>query len=239
MSGRSRLKIRLARALRHMTPAHAVRTRLAKKTIQNFADQVGMVYFGYADQHGDDHRLVRGHTVSYTHVDNHVCVGSVRGYDATMLIRNDVVQLQPPVAGKKPKQQRCHWLIATVDLHTKRTVPHIYIGLRQHDEVYKSSYSRLRPLEIGNLAAYTPQFLGKYTIYGKMTHALEIERLISPQIASVITSHFNKISIEIERNTVYLYSENEQPNEVQLERILSNALWLAEAIDTAYGEAAN
>ena len=70
-----------------------------------------------------------------------------------------------------------------------------------------------------------------------MTHALEIERLISPQIASVITSHFNKISIEIERNTVYLYSENEQPNEVQLERILSNALWLAEAIDTAYGEA--
>ena len=170
-----------------MTPAHAVRTRLAKKTIQNFADQVGMVYFGYADQHGDDHRLVRGHTVSYTHVDNHVCVGSVRGYDATMLIRNDVVQLQPPAIGKKPKQQRCHWLITTVDLHTKRTVPHIYIGLRQHDEVYKSSYSRLRPLEIGNLAAYTPQFLGKYTIYGKMTHALEIERLISPQIASVIT----------------------------------------------------
>ena len=89
-----------------MTPAHAVRTRLAKKTIQNFADQVGMVYFGYADQHGDDHRLVRGHTVSYTHVDNHVCVGSVRGYDATMLIRNDVVQLQSTKIGRASCRER-------------------------------------------------------------------------------------------------------------------------------------
>ena len=235
MSGRDRLKIRLARALHHMTPAHVVRTRLTKKTIQNFADQVGLVYFGYVDQRDGDRRPVRGHTVSHTHIDNHVCIGTVRGYNATVLIRNDVVQLHAPNTAAKTKRQRCHWLIVAIDLHTPRTVPHAYIGLKQHDAVYRSSYSHVRPLAIGNLAAYAPQFLSKYTVYGIPTHALEIEQLISPQIASVITSHFSKMSIEIDRGTVYVYSENEQPNEVQLERILSNALWIAEAIDTAYG----
>lgn len=236
MSGRDRLKVRLARTLRHMTPAHVMRTRVTKKTIQKFAEQVGMVYFGYVDQRDDDHRLVRGHTVSHTHIDNHVCIGTVRGYDATVLLRNDVVQMQPKPGGKR-MQQRCHWLIATVDLHTKQTVPHVYIGLKQHDSVYRASYSRLRPLAIGNLANYAPQFLGKYTVYGSATNMLEIERMITPQIASVITSHFTKMSIEVQHNTVYLYSENERPNETQLERLLSNALWMAESIDTVYGVA--
>ena len=236
MSGRNRLKIRLARTVRHMTPAHIVRTRLTKKVIQAFADQVGMVYFGYVDQRDDDHRLVRGHTVSYTHIDNHVCIGIVRGYDATVLIRNDVVQMRR-ARSSKFKQQRCHWLIATVDLHTKQTVPHFYIGLRQHDELYRASYTSLHPLTLGNLAAYTPQFTSKYSVFGAATNAIEIERIITPQIASVITSHFSKMSIEVDHNTVYLYSENEHPNEVQLERLLSNALWLAEAIDTAYDTA--
>lgn len=233
MTGRERFKIRLARAVRHMTPAHAVRTRLTKKVIQEFAEQVGMVYFGYVDQHDDDHQLVRGHTVSYTHVDSHVCIGTVRGYDATILLRNDVVRLRQK-SGNKFKQQRCHWLIATVDLHTKANVPHFYVGLKNHEAVYQASYSRLRPLVIGNLATYTPQFLGKYNVYGAATNAVEIEQVVTPQIASVITSHFSKISIEVERNTLYLYSENERPNETQLERLLSNALWMAEAIDTHY-----
>jgi len=73
----------------------------------------------------------------------------------------------------------------------------------------------------------------KYNIYGAATRAIEIESIISPQAAEVIVSHFDKINIEIERNTVYLYTENERPTEAQIEKLVSNALWLAEVIDTA------
>ena len=226
----ARTKVKVARAFRHITPRHIVKTRVTRKTIQQFAERVGLVYFGYVSQHDDDHRLVRGHTVSHTHVDNHLCIGTLRGYDLTLLLRNDTV----PIRKKDGKftSQRCHWLITTVDLHTKTTLPHMYIGLRQVDRVYQASYSALKPLVLGATAQYSQEFLRKYTVYGAATHAIEIESILTPQVTDILVSHFSKISIELERGTLYLYSENERPTEAQLEKLVSNALWLAEVIDS-------
>jgi len=231
MGMRERMAVRVRRALRRATPAHMVRTRITKRTISDFAEKVGLVYFGYVDQRDDEHRLIRGHTVSRTHVDNHYCIGTVRGYDVVLVSRNDMIRT------RSGKLERCHWLIYTVDLHTKQSVPHMYIGHASRDAQFAASYEQLMPLSIGHFGAYPQRFLNDYTTYGKATHALEIEHYISPQVAEVIMTHFRGASFEIEDGTVFLYVESEHPTEAQLEKLLSNALWLAEVIDTAAQQA--
>lgn len=225
---RRQTTLRIKRALRHSRPSHLVRKRLQRGAIENFADKVGLVYFGFVDQRDDEHRLVRGHTVSATHQDNHYCIGTVRGYDVMLVLRNDVIRVP------SGKEKRCHWLIVTVDLHTKTDVPHCYIGHGSRDDEFAASYAQLHPLAIGGLGVYPHAFSSNYTIYGAATHALQIERTIPPQIAEVIASHFQGVSVEIEDNMIYLYTESVRPTEVQLDTMLSNGLWLAEAIDALY-----
>ena len=219
--------LRVKRTLRHMRPSHIVKMRLTRGVIASFAEKVGLVYFGYVDQRDDDHRLIRGHTVSSTHQDNHYCIGTVRGYDVMLALRNDVIR-----AGAH--EQRCHWLIYTIDLHTKVDLPHFYIGHRSRDAVFSASYSQLHPIALTGRNIYPAKFMSEYTIYGTATYALVIEEILQPQIAEVIATHFQSVSIELEDNTLFLYIESERPTEAQLEKMLSNGLWLAEAIDTQH-----
>ena len=225
--------LRLQRTLRHIRPSHIVKTRMTRGIIENFAEKVGLVYFGFVDQRDDDHRLIRGHTVSKTHQDNHYCIGTVRGYDVMLVLRNDVVRLP------SGKEARCHWLIYTIDLHTKFDVPHCYVGHTSRSNVFAAAYRPLHPLAIGGLGMYPHAFSSNYTIYGAATNTYAIERIIDPQVAEVIVSHFQNVSVEIEGSTLYLYVEAERPNAQQLEKMLSNGLWLAEVIDSRLGVTKN
>ena len=228
MSKKERAKIRAARTLRHLRPTRIVKRRQSQKVIESFAEKLGLVYFGYVDQRDDEHRLVRGFTVSQTQIDTNYCIGTVRGYDIVLVTRNDVVMT------KKDHPTRCHWLMYTIDLHTKITVPHLYVGHRTERDVFTSKYSRLYPLSLGALGQYPHQFVSDYTVYGIATNAVLIERTIPPQLAAVIASHFRGASFEIEDNTIILSVENEHPTEAQLDKLLSNGLWLAESIDSLY-----
>lgn len=208
-----------------MTPAHLIRERLSARTIQRFADKVGLVYFGYVDQRDDDHRLVRGHTVSLTHIDNHYSIGSWKGYDVGLVARNDVVKL-----GAK-SNQRCHWLIVTIDLHTTYELPHIYIGHNSVRRTFEASGSKLSVLQTGTFGVYPAEFANGYSLYGQPSHSIEIEQIITPQIAGVIAAEFHGSSIEIEDNSIYLYIETQRPTEALLEKLLTRGIWLAETLD--------
>lgn len=227
MAGRDRMKLRLRRALRHMRPSHLRATRVTRRTIEEFAEKAGLVYFGFVDQRDDDHRLIRGHTVSDTHLDNHYCIGTVRHYDVMLVSRNDVIRTH----GRERREQRCHWLIITVDLHTNVDIPHFYVGHHERDAAFAASHESIYPLAIGGLHRYPHRFLSDYTVYGTATHTLDIERAVTPQMAEVISAHFAGASFEVEDGVIYLYIESERPDEALLEKMLSNCLWLAESID--------
>lgn len=209
-----------------MRPRHIIKNRATSSTIEKFAERIGLVYFGYVDQRDDDHRLVRGHTVSSTHIDKNYCVGSIRGYDLSLITRNDLV-----VSPHMKQEQHCHWLIATVDLKTNIDIPHIYIGNISHAHAFSSSFEQIIPLSLSSLHEYPKSFTDHYAIYGKPTYAAYIGSLIVKEMAEVISAHFKQASIEIEDNCVYIYIESEHPSEVLLEKMVSNALWMAEAID--------
>lgn len=224
---RKRFIARTKRALRHMMPGHIVKSRVTASMMRRFTDKMGLVYFGTVHPGDEGSRLVRGHTVSRTHIDNHYSVGSLRGYDVALVMRNDVV-----LAARTQQEFRCHWVILTVDLHTGLELPHMYIGHKEREEAFKASFERLSPLYIGGLAPYPAHFLSEYTVYGNAGCLFDIERTVPPQAAKVIAEHFDNASIEIEENTIYLYIESARPTEAQIEKLLSNGLWLAETIDT-------
>lgn len=228
MDKKTALHVHARRIAKRITPAHIVKARVLKRVIQRFADKIGLVYFGYVNQSRDEHRLVRGHTVSATHVDDHYCVGSFKGYDIALVSRSDT-RTRPGT--KAPVHY--HWLILTVDLHASYEVPHLYIGHSTRKQAFQDSFEQLRPLSLGSFGQYPPDFTADYTVYGVPTHMVEIEQIISPQVASVISSHFSTASIEIETNTIYCYIEQTHPTEAGLEKMLTNTLWLAEALDTA------
>ena len=224
-SPRERRLIRTKRALRHIMPSHIVKNRITKRSFERITEKVGMMYFGSVSQREDEHRLVRGHTVSATHIDDHYSVGSINGYDCMLVLRNDVV-----VKHKHPRvESRCHWLICSIDLKTQHDVPHIYIGHASRDELFKASFERLIPL---NMTGFTERFNDHYTIYGRATYGDAIQQYIDPLTAETIAMHFKNASIEIEDNTLYLYIESKHPDEVLIEKMLSNGLWLAEVIDS-------
>ena len=226
MSTKDRAVLRIKRAMRHATPAHIVRTRLTKRVVSKFADTMGLVYFGAIGHNSDEARLVRGHTVSRTHQDRHYCIGTVNGYDVILVLRNDVVRT------RSGNLERCHWLIYSIDLHTKRDLPRFYIGHQSRDAIFAASYEQLYPITLGSAMTYPSKFTHEYTVYSAATHAATIERIITPQVAEVMAQEFRNASIELQDNTLYLYVESRRPSEAELGKLLSNALWLAEAIDT-------
>ncbi len=194
--------------------------------IARFAEKIGLVYFGYVNQRNDEHRLVRGHTVSKTHRDDHYAVGTVKGYDVALVSRNDT-PLRHPAGGYQS-------LIITVDLHTKDELPHIYIGHKTREATFHSTYHQLPLVRLEYVAAYPVAFSQQYAVYTAPSKVHEVASIIGPHVADVISTHFQDVSLEIDQGTIYAYIESEHPSEVLLEKMLSNCLWLGEVIDAIH-----
>jgi hypothetical protein len=220
--------IRDARHLLHKaTPQHIIGRRVTSRMVRKFADDLGLVYFGFVDQQDDDHRLLRGITVSTTHDDHYYSVGTYKGYDMAVTVRRDTLRYPD----KRLKDH--HWTILTFDLHTERDLPHIYMGHHTVRDELLARYTELSAMTLGaySQAQYPRNFLEEYTVYGRLTHAQEIDALITPDVAQVITQRFDGISVELQAGTLYLYRAEKHPERALLERMTNAGIWLAEAID--------
>lgn len=211
------------------TPSKVIQARMHKHTIMQFAEKIGLVYFGYVDQHGDDHRLVRGLTVSAKHRDNNYCIGSFEGYDITLVERTDTIEFP----GKPSKKHE--WVIMTFDLHAKVDLPHIFMGLHTHGEAFYAQlftkFSTLSKVPLGTLGVYEGAFTQRYALFATPAQALSAERLFSPEIANKIVEQFGSLTLEIADGVLYIYAEHQRLTASLLEKMLANGLWLAKTLD--------
>ena len=205
------------------------KTRTRKRVVKRFADKIGLLYFGYVNQHSDDHRIVRGFTVSSTHQDNHYCVGSINEYDITMVDRCDLVR-QPD-----DSIATYNWLIMAFDLHTKQDLPHIFINALNHDSkpyaTLFTTFSSMKQIDLGTFEDYGSEFTSRFAIYSQPSASIEVEKLF-PNIATrVMGTHFWPMSAEIHENILYVYSDEEQIIHNLLDTMLQSGLWLAGHLD--------
>ncbi|MES2876730.1 MAG: hypothetical protein V4678_04665 [Patescibacteria group bacterium] len=196
-----------------------------KRLITDFADASGMVYFGYVSQRGDEHHIVRGLTVSTKHHDDHYCIGTYENYDVVFVERSDTLQ-----SGK-----RHVWHIMEFDLQTAVDVPHIFLGSTNRGygfhELLELKYPSLQSIELGVSAMYPDAFKKQLSVYATPAHAVSVEHLITPDVASTIAAHFSGLVIEVTERALYLYSEKAHLSSELLDTMLKNGAWLAAKLD--------
>lgn len=211
------------------TPSKVIQARLQRHAIMQFAEKIGLVYFGHVDQHGDDHRLVRGLTVSAKHKDTNYCIGSYDGYDITLVKRTDTIEFP----GKPSKKHE--WVIMTFDLHARVDLPHVFMGLHTHGETFYAQlftkFATLSKVPLGTLGVYEGTFTQRYSLFASPAQALSAERLFSPEIAQKIVNEFGSLTLEISDGVLYIYAEHQRLTTALLEKMLKNGLWFAKALD--------
>lgn len=221
-------------ALQRLIPTKHLQSQLHRHVFQQFANKIGLVYFGYVDQRNDEHSLIRGLTVSTKHRDNHYCIGSFESYDVTLVERIDAIHFPG-----KPSSTH-NWVIMTFDLHQAVDLPHMFVGSHAHSDVFYlqlfTKYGNFTKIPLEQSETYDRQFLKHHSLFTKAEQALSAERLLHPAIAKEIAEKFDKLTIEISEGTLYLYAENQRPSTALLDMMLSRGLWLARCLDTPQSE---
>jgi hypothetical protein len=210
-------------------PAKVLQSRLHKHVFMQFAEKIGLVYFGYVDQRNDEHRLVRGLTVSASHRDNHYCIGSFKGYDVTLVERTDTIHFP----GKSPRTQ--DWIIMVFDLHTTVDLPHVFVGLHTHSDTFYAQlfikFATLAKVPLGTFSSYAPGFIDRYAIYTDPAQTVVTERLFDDNIAKAMVDHFGGLTAEIADGCLYIYASHQRPTISMLTKMLQNGVWLAQSLD--------
>ncbi len=209
--------------IHRFAPKHLTQRQVTKKAFTKLADSLGFVYFGNVDQFGDDHAPVRGLTQSARHRDRHYTVGSIDGYDVAYVERQDSV--------KHPGKRTAHhmWTILSIDLNSTVDLPHLFIGLKSHNETFRAmfatKFSRMQDASY----LFVPED-SRYSVYVTPTDLEYARTLFSDDVLQKILQHFGHLTIEISNNSLYIYSENQRTTKSLLDTMLQNGLWLASII---------
>lgn len=202
-----------------------------RRVIESFGKEHGLVYFGRVSS-DDEYHIVRGLTTSTSHIDLHYCVGTYQSYDIAFVERSDDL-----LNARKKSRQQHRWHIMEFDLKTTAELPHVFIGSHEHNESFYlelfTKFPALRALNLGVLAPYNPHFLANYRVYGSAVDRIAIERIFTPEVAEMITKHFGRLAIEINHNSLYIYSEHLKVSHRLLESMLKNGVWLCQQVDAA------
>lgn len=219
----------MKRILRRLTPASTLLRRVNKRTIMQFAENIGLVYFGVVDQRSDEHPLIRGLTLSHHHRDNHYSVGSLYNYDIALVERTDVIKFP----GKPDRELT--WLIMQFDLHASTDLPHIFLGLHTHSDTFYANlfatFGQLQRAPLGTFGMYDKSFVDRYAIYTTPAESLTAERLFDTEMTKMLATHFGSLTIEVVDGSLYLYSEHRRITQSLLETMLKNGVWLAKHLD--------
>lgn len=219
----------MKKLLSHLVPKNALLKRSNKRVIMKFVEDMGMVYFGFVDQRVDEHQLIRGLTLSTSHRDAHYSVGSLYNYDVGLVERTDTL--------KRPDQpsQTHRWLIMQFDLHTAKDIPHIFLGLHSHSEMFYATlfakFNTLQRAPLGTFGMYDTSFTDRYAIYTTPAESLTVERLFDTEMTKVMAQHFGSLTVEISDGCLYIYSDHTRISRNLLETMLQNGIWLAKHID--------
>lgn len=213
------------RALQNVTTA-----KNHRRIIEKFTDKTGMVYFGSVSQHKDEHRLIRGFTASSTHKDNHFSVGTVDGYDISIVERNDVfLNIVNKVEFK-------NWLIIAIDLKNGNNFPYIFIKPNNHNDnsfgLLFATHPTLSAIKFGTFEKYPAGFTDRFSVYSMLENTIEVEKILPADSLEILSKHLWPYSIEVVDGVMYIYSDNEKISHNSLTTMLNVGLWVARHLDS-------
>jgi hypothetical protein len=198
-----------------------------KRAIKQFAARHHLVYFGHVDPRDDEYELVRGATVSTTHIDNHYTVGSIGGRDVLLVERRNKFAFpgKPAVLYK--------WLIMQFDLAASG-LPHMFIDAHQEDETFYDTLFTELP-HIQNIthifSQRDPLFVKHCYLFGFPHQYAAIGSTLTPTITGQLAQHFQQFDFEIQDDRLYVYASKTRPAVGTLQDMATVGVWLADQLD--------
>lgn len=203
-------------------------TAATRRAIKQFASKYHMVYFGHVDPREDEYELVRGVTVSTSHVDNHYTVGTYNAHDIILVERRNTLSFP----GKQDATYR--WLIAQIDL-TRTGLPHVFIDSHHHDAMFYAN-AFVAKNGVQDLTSYfsgvSPTFGHRCKLFTNPANYAQAGALITPEVAETLAQHFHQFDYEFFDDRVLVYASNATITPSTLEDMLRVGAWLADHCNT-------
>lgn len=200
-----------------------------KRAFTKFANKSGFLSFGFVDQNSDEHKIVRGLTVSDTHRDDSYLVGSVGSYNITVVDRSDKVKLSDG------KTDSMNWQILAVELHTDYRIPHFLLSANNHDirsySALFTSFPNMNEVTLGVFESYNQDFISRFTIFARPAKSAEVQQFLNSEVTRTIGAHFWPLTVEQHDNVLYVYSTKQTVSIGLLNTMLENGIWLAGQLD--------
>lgn len=196
-----------------------------KQIIKSADETYSLVYFGTVSQTDDEHKPIKGVTFSPHHVDRHYSVGTVEGFDITLLERTD--SLSAP--GKSTEDYR--WLLLRVELKPSIKLAHVLMDTAQHEQTYYSKmfakFGRLHPTNHCFDDPGYGEFTDAFHCYTTPDNLDHLAGLIAPETAQTLLQHFPKFDVEWFDNQIIVSTPDQLMTQQTIEMMLREALWLA------------
>lgn len=201
-----------------------------KALFKSVAEEHDMVYFGHVDQRTDDHKLVRGVTLSPSHQDNHYCIGSIAGRDAIILERTDTVTHPNHAAAVYT------WPIVSFDLKVTQ-LPHVVIDSGHHDKVFYeqffTKFFQFMAADSGVFESHDVAFRKQFTVYAPPDVVDSLPVLLPESVTSTLAHHFPTLSFELFDDMLVVYTPQSRITKQLLDSMIHAGSWLAGELEVA------
>jgi hypothetical protein len=199
-----------------------------KQAFKDVAEEHDMVYFGRVDQQTDDHKLVRGVTLSPTHRDDHYCIGAIAGRDAILVERTDTI------THPDHSPLSYTWTIACFDLHSA-AIPHVVIDAGHHDKIFYdqffTKFFQFMAADASVFEGHDERFTKQFTVYTP-PDAIDLLNILLPaDTTAVLGHHFSHFSYEFFDDTLIVYTPKHKATKHLLDQMIHAGTWLASEIE--------
>lgn len=220
------LKKRATRAYNRIGGTDVVKRR---EVATSFAKKHGLVYFHTVGTEKDEAPIIRGSTANPNQVDSNFCIGTHAGYDMAVIERSADVEF----IGFETTSHR--WYVVEIDLKNARHVPYIFIGTKQLTKAFfaKILVSRrdIRYLQLEDINSHASSFHGTYALVSSPSSLTTLQAIFNDEVLHSISAHKHPFTIEVEGDTLIVFTEAEKPNEQLLDKLLHYGLWFAKRLD--------
>jgi hypothetical protein len=198
-----------------------------RKILRSVADKLGLVYFGFVDQHTDDHKVIRGFSTSATHRDDSYIVGEFEGLSVAIVDRFDSIS-----DGRTTEHHS--WLVLNIELPASADFDHMFLLPTHQTKVhYKKIFNAFRSLERIVFTSNVSEFNSRYEVYAKPDHHSNVDTLLTSEHLNVFAAHFWPLAIEVDGQNVYLYYADHKITEQTVQSMLKNSAWLVQTLENS------
>lgn len=194
-----------------------------------FASKHGLTYFHTVSANDDAAPMIRGTTANVKQRDSNYCIGTHDGYDMAVVERAADIEF----IGFETTYH--NWYVLQIDLKKAHSLPFVFIGTK---ELPKAFYAKVltshRDIRYVQFAETTQETVALHGNYAMITSPIQmpfLQEVFDREVRTAMAAHKHPFAVEIEGDSLIVFTEAHKPSEQLLDRLLHYGLWLAKRID--------